>query len=129
MHELPAIAVFFEQLGGVLSGVHHPEDIHLVTDILRICFLHQEVEQSAIAMGSEFVAMRVIEKFHPLFRQYFTGLVENGNSIPAGLLIESSLMRNPRAADVFKPEHFGFTRYPFGVVAEFVERIMSAGNL
>src|ERR1019366_4974498 len=115
MDQFPARAVFLEELDRVLVGEDYPENIHLETDDLRIGLLHQQIEQSSLAVRLEFVAVAMIEKLQTMFRHDFAGLVEYGCGLTARLFVEVALVRYPGATGVLETQFFGFARDGFRV--------------
>ena len=82
--------------------MNDPEHVHFVADGFGLRLGHQKVEQGPIAMRLKFVAVRVVEKFQPLFGKRLAGAVEDRGRRAAALFVEGVLVRDPGAADVLQ---------------------------
>src|SRR5882672_12630598 len=61
MCQTPAALIFFQQLHRILSWVHNPEDVHLVTHKFGIRLAHQQIKKRSVALRLKFVSVSVIE--------------------------------------------------------------------
>src|SRR5260221_536516 len=63
MHQGPAIGIRREQLGRVLAGMCHPENIHFEADKLRVRFRNEQSEvrpAASLREWTEFITVRMI---------------------------------------------------------------------
>src|ERR1035437_8015361 len=99
VHELPALAVFFQKLHRVLTRVNDPKYVHLETDGFRIGLGHHQIEESAVLVRLKLIAVCVVKKNQAMPGKDFARVIEHRNRFAAGLFIERFAMRNPSAAD------------------------------
>ncbi len=129
MHRDPPARVSSQQLGRIDAGVHRPEDVDLVFDVVGIGLFHEHVERNRTVIGRlKFVAVVVVEELQSALARGLAPLIEVGGRLTSLIDREGALVRNPRDADVLHAQRFGFVQHPFDVVAEtFVARMHRGG--
>jgi hypothetical protein len=116
--EFPAGTIFFEELDRVGSRKNDPHKVHLPADELRFCFAHHEVEQGAVAVRLELIAVLVVHEFEIVLGEGFPGAIENPDCFACRLFIERPFVRDPCATDVFQIQRFGFGSDGLDIVAK-----------
>ncbi len=120
VHQLKAGGVFPEQLHRVLTGVGHPQNVHLETDVLRICILHDVIKQGAPAVRLELKAVVMVAEGQPLPAQGGSGPVKISHCLPGLFQGKRCLVRNPRHADIPGAQGPGNLRHLIGFADQFV---------
>ena len=100
--------MFLEERGGVLAGEEGPEDVEFDAQVVRVGFGEEDIEERAVTVRGEFVAVDVIAKGEAVFlAELFADLVKLGGGFFGVGEGEGLAVGDPGDADEFGAEGFG----------------------